>query len=72
MIVTRTQPDSKPARCIDMCVRCNSSEAPQPLGLCAACALHTRVELSDGLRRLEDYLDTWAEFNRWLDERTPG
>lgn len=55
-----------------MCVRCKSIEAPHPLGLCGACAIHTRIEMSAGLRRLATYLGSWAEFERWLDERTAG
>ena len=48
-----------------VCIRCRESPAPQPLGLCAPCALHTRIELTDGLRRLGAYLD----FERFLRER---
>jgi hypothetical protein len=55
-----------------MCVRCKSADAPQPLGLCAECAVHTRVEVSDGFRRLSDYLRLWAAFESWLDEGEPA
>jgi hypothetical protein len=51
-----------------MCIRCQEGQAPEPLGLCAACVLQTRVEISAGLRRLQGYLDAWAAFQTWLAE----
>lgn len=54
----------------NLCVRCNAAEAPHPLGLCAACAMNTKVELTAGFQRLGEYLTAWAAFERWLDERT--
>jgi hypothetical protein len=48
-----------------MCIRCRQAEAPQPLDYCAACSLHTRDEVSSGLRMLEQYLAAWAAFERW-------
>ena len=53
----------------DMCVRCKTAKAPDPLGLCGACVMHTRVEVTDGFRLLDTYLAAWAAFARWLDER---
>jgi len=53
------------------CIRCRESEAPEPLGLCAPCAMHTRVELTAGFRRLAEYLRAWAAFDEWLRAR-PG
>jgi hypothetical protein len=57
-----------------MCIRCRSAEAPDPLGLCPACAMNTRSELTDGFKRLSNYLLAWAAFQDWLrDHRaTPG
>ena len=52
-----------------MCVRCKTAKAPDPLGLCGACVMHTRVEVTDGFRLLDTYLAAWAAFARWLDER---
>lgn len=49
-----------------MCIRCRQVDAPEPLGLCAACAAQTRLEMSDGLRRLASYLAAWAAFDDWL------
>jgi hypothetical protein len=54
-----------------MCVRCMQEKAPEPLGLCAACALHTRIELTSAVARLERYLAAWAAFDDWLAEREP-
>jgi hypothetical protein len=51
-----------------MCIRCQKTTAPDPLGLCPACAVQTRVELSEGFHRLQRYLSAWAAFDRWLDE----
>lgn len=55
-----------------MCIRCRQAEAPQPLGLCAPCAMHTRIEIAEGLRRLAGYLAAWAAFEDWLRERRPA
>jgi hypothetical protein len=52
-----------------MCVRCKRANAPEPLGLCAPCVMHTRVEMSAGFARLDAYLSAWAAFQRWLDDR---
>jgi hypothetical protein len=52
-----------------MCIRCQAHAAPEPLGLCAACAMHTRVELSNGFRRIGSYLAAWAAFEEWLHAR---
>lgn len=52
-----------------MCIRCRSAEAPEPLGLCAACVMHTRVEIVDGLKRFSRYLAAWAAFEQWLREQ---
>jgi hypothetical protein len=52
-----------------MCVRCQAVEAPDPLGLCPACVIQTRVEVTEGLHRIGDYLRAWADFERWLAER---
>ncbi len=48
------------------CIRCNKGSAPEPLGLCASCVMHTRVEVAAGLRRLGRYLNAWADFDEWL------
>jgi len=52
-----------------MCIRCRQHEAPEPLGLCATCVVHTRVELGAGMRELVSYLGAWAAFTEWLEER---
>ncbi len=52
-----------------MCIRCRQVYAPEPLGLCAVCVIQTRIELSDGFRRLTRYLGAWAQFATWLEER---
>jgi hypothetical protein len=54
-----------------MCVRCQAAEAPEPLGLCTACALNARVEIVAGLKRLDAYLAAWAAFDDWLERRGP-
>jgi hypothetical protein len=53
-----------------MCIRCKTVKAPEPLGLCGSCVMHTRVEMSAGFARLGDYLAAWAAFDRWLEERS--
>lgn len=56
-----------------MCIRCEKAHAPTPLGMCAACALHTRVEVTEGFKRLSSYLVAWAAFDDWLRGRpSPG
>ncbi len=52
-----------------MCIRCHAAKAPEPLGLCAACAMHTRIEIIEGLKRLSLYLAAWAAFDEWLREQ---
>ncbi len=52
-----------------MCIRCRELPAPEPLGLCAVCAIQTRIEVSEGFRRLSRYLGAWAEFGTWLETR---
>jgi hypothetical protein len=54
------------------CIRCNDASAPEPLGLCTPCAMHTRLEVVAGLRRLHNYLDAWANFDAWLRRRGRG
>jgi hypothetical protein len=54
------------------CIRCNAQQAPEPLGLCTSCVMHTRVEVSSGLRRLARYLDAWADFEAWLRSHGRG
>jgi hypothetical protein len=58
----------------EMCIRCRNAEAPGSLGLCAACAMNTRVEVTDGMVRLSNYLVAWAAFEEWLREQraNPG
>jgi hypothetical protein len=48
-----------------MCIRCQSAEAPEPLGFCPVCVVQTRVELAAGIRRLGEYLAAWAAFDEW-------
>lgn len=55
-----------------VCIRCGESEAPDPVGLCAPCAMQVRVELSTGFRRLAEYLTAWAAFDAWLRSRGGG
>lgn len=52
-----------------MCIRCRQQKAPEPLGYCSTCALHTRLELQSGLTSLAHYLEAWATFEQWLAER---
>jgi hypothetical protein len=52
-----------------LCIRCRAEEAPEPLGLCTACVLHTRIEIGAGLSRLAQYLASWAAFDDWLRAR---
>ena len=54
-----------------MCIRCRDIEAPEPLGLCAACTVQTRLEITEGLRRLAGYLAAWAAFDEWLRRAGP-
>jgi hypothetical protein len=51
-----------------MCIRCRALAAPEPLGYCAVCALHVRVDATRGFRRLAEYLAAWAAFDDWCRE----
>jgi hypothetical protein len=53
-----------------VCVRCLATDAPEPLGLCTACALNTRIEIAAGMQRLSAYLAAWAAFDDWLVRRS--
>jgi hypothetical protein len=53
-----------------MCVRCERSCAPGPLGLCPACVMATRDEVTEGLRQLVEYL-ALAALGRTTDEPEP-
>jgi hypothetical protein len=55
-----------------MCIRCHEAEAPGSLGLCAACAINTRVEVTEGIKRFGSYLLNWSAFEAWLDEHGPS
>jgi hypothetical protein len=59
-------------QCTTMCIRCHTTDAPEPFGLCPACAVRTRLELASGLRRLADYLAAWAAFDDWCRTRRNG
>jgi hypothetical protein len=52
-----------------MCIRCQKVDAPEPLGLCTACVVNARLEVFEGLGRLERYLAAWAAFADWLRVR---
>jgi hypothetical protein len=58
--------------CMTTCIRCLTTTAPEPLGLCPACVVRTRLELASGLRRLTDYLAAWAAFDEWCRTRRDG
>jgi len=51
------------------CIRCRGAEAAEPLGLCPACTIAVRVELSGGFKLLGSYLANWAAFESWLADR---
>jgi hypothetical protein len=55
-----------------MCVLCHERPAPEPLGLCPACAFHVRLEFSRGFRRLMEYLAAWGSFAEWLETHERG
>jgi hypothetical protein len=67
--LTSAQPSDALDRSSDMCIRCGEIETCEPLGLCAVCAIQTRMEVSDGLQQLRRYLAAWADFTEWLEER---
>jgi hypothetical protein len=52
---------------MSMCIRCGNVEAPEQLGYCTTCVIHTRVEVSGGMRRFGQYLAAWAAFDDWCD-----
>jgi len=54
-----------------MCIRCGTTETPQPLGYCPSCAANARSELMEGLKSLGEYLSSWAGFDDWLRPRPP-
>jgi hypothetical protein len=54
------------------CVRCRRRAGIPGLELCTPCAVSVRVELSGGIVRLERYLERWAAFDVWLNERGLG
>jgi hypothetical protein len=49
-----------------LCIRCHEAEAAEPGGYCSACVVQSRIEFSVGLRRLSEYLSSWAAFGDWL------
>ena len=51
------------------CIRCRETSAVEPLGYCTTCFIDTKLELASGLRRLSDYLSSWAAFRQWERER---
>lgn len=55
-----------------MCIRCRHAEAPDPLGYCATCAVHARIELTEGYRLLLRYLGAWAAFDEWSRRHGAG
>jgi hypothetical protein len=52
-----------------MCIRYGTAEAPQPLGYCPSCSANARSELVEGLKRLGEYLSSWAAFDDWQRRR---
>jgi hypothetical protein len=54
------------------CIRCNEESAPDPLGLCTSCVVHTRLEVVTGMRRFRLYLEAWAGFDEWLRRNGRG
>jgi hypothetical protein len=48
-----------------MCIRCNRNETPPDRVYCVHCTFAVRAEVEDGLRRLADYLASWAAFDAW-------
>jgi hypothetical protein len=51
------------------CIRCRETSAVEPLGYCTTCFIDTKLELAAGLRRLSEYLESWAAFEAWLSKR---
>ena len=47
------------------CIRCQETSAVEPLGYCTTCFIDTKLELAAGLRRLSEYLASWAAFEEW-------
>jgi hypothetical protein len=48
-----------------MCIRCNKNETPPDRVYCVHCTFAVRAEVEEGLRRLSDYLASWAAFDAW-------
>jgi hypothetical protein len=40
-------------------------ETPVDRPYCVHCTFAVRAEVEDGLRRLADYLSSWAAFDQW-------
>jgi hypothetical protein len=56
-----------------MCVLCGERQTADGRAYCAKCSFVVRVEIEDGMRRLADYLDSWAAFDEWCAGRpAPG
>jgi hypothetical protein len=52
-----------------MCIRCGEHETPPDRDYCVHCTFAVRAEVEDGLRRLTDYLGSWAAFQEWCAAR---
>jgi hypothetical protein len=57
---------------MDDCVRCHEAKAPEPEGYCSTCAALSKIEVSEGYRRIQRYLAAWAAFDEWLQARGAG
>ena len=53
------------------CIRCRETSAVEPLGYCTTCFIDTKLELAAGLRRMSEYLGSWAAFQQWEREHRP-
>jgi hypothetical protein len=53
-----------------MCIRCNDHETRPDRPYCVHCTFAVRAEVEDGLRRLAEYLASWAAFEAWDAGRT--
>ncbi|MGH3103999.1 MAG: hypothetical protein ACRDN6_07890 [Gaiellaceae bacterium] len=69
MEIQRAYLASAPSRYLGMCIRCRRNDAPQPLDFCVACSVTSRIEFASGLRRLEEYLRSHADFASWEERR---
>jgi hypothetical protein len=53
----------------DQCIRCSEVPAVDELGYCGHCHWIALAEVEEGFRQIRDYLEPWARFSAWCEDR---